>query len=48
MWQHIEPAAIERAKESLGHRLSQMLNRHADEMKALQDKQTEEISVLVH
>jgi hypothetical protein len=46
MWQHIEPADIERAKESLGHRLSQTLSRHADEIKALQAKQTEEISAL--
>ena len=46
MWQHIDVADIARAKESLGHRLSQTLSRHADEIKALQAKQTEEISVL--
>ena len=46
MWQHIEPADIERAKESLGHRLSETLSRHGDEIKALQAKQTEEISAL--
>jgi len=46
MWQHIEPADVDRAKESLGHRLLETLSRHAEEIEALQAKQTEEISVL--
>ena len=46
MWDRVELADIDRAKESLGHRLAETLARHAEETNSLRTKQADEIHQL--
>ena len=46
MWDRVESADIDRAKESLGHRLAEALKRHEEEIVSLPTKQADEVQQL--
>ena len=46
MWQQVDRGAIAKARESLGHRLAEMLRRQEQERKDLRAKHADELHVL--
>ena len=46
MWQRLEPADLDLAKQNLGHRLAETLRRHEDEISDLRAAHANEIQLL--